>query len=401
MLAIPRWGCLNGHASLLPRWRGAAPIQRAIEAGDQETGVSAMLMEAGLDTGPIVATRNTPIAPDDTAGSLHDRLANMTAACLGTVIDNLPDSLATPIPQAEDGIIYAAKISPADAEIDWQKPAKWLDYHIRAFSPVPERGASGRTGRLRLSAGHPAPIPDGTPNLPAGCFLGKSAEGAMLIRCGDAAFAVTKVQPAGKKPMSADAFLNGCNLVVGAPLARLSDRRSDETAGSITIEYDGGPFVGWQRQDNGLSVQGAIEGAAAAFVNSPVAVSGAGRTDAGVHATGQAAHLDVPVRFSANRVQEALNAHLANLPITICTAQDVAANFHARFDAIGRRYLYRILPQRQRPALDRGRVWHHKLPLDAERMADAAQYLLGRHDFTSFRATQCQANSAGPNIGPA
>ena len=161
----------------------------------------------------------------------------------------------------------------------------------------------------------------------------------------------------------------------------------------ITIEYDGGPFVGWQRQDNGLSVQGAIEGAAATFVNSPVAVSGAGRTDAGVHATGQAAHLDVPVRFSANRVQEALNAHLADLPITICTAQDVAANFHARFDAIGRRYLYRILPQRQRPALDRGRVWHHKLPLDAERMADAAQYLLGRHDFTSFRATQCQADS--------
>ena len=161
----------------------------------------------------------------------------------------------------------------------------------------------------------------------------------------------------------------------------------------ITIEYDGGPFVGWQRQDNGLSVQGAIEAAAAAFVNAPVAVSGAGRTDAGVHATGQAAHLDVPVRFSANRVQEALNAHLADLPITIRSAQDVVADFHARFDAIGRRYLYRILPQRQRPALDRGRVWHHKLPLDVERMAEAARYLLGRHDFTSFRATHCQADS--------
>ena len=223
VLAIPRWGCLNGHASLLPRWRGAAPIQRAIEAGDQETGVAAMLMEAGLDTGPIVATRNTPIAPDDTAGSLHDRLANMTAACLGTVIDNLPDSLATPIPQAKDGIIYAAKISPADAEIDWQKPAKRLDYLIRAFSPVPGAWCIGPKGRLRLLAGHPAPIPDGTTNLPVGCFLGKSAEGAMLIRCGDAAFAVTTVQPASKKPMSADAFLNGCNLVVGAPFASLSD----------------------------------------------------------------------------------------------------------------------------------------------------------------------------------
>ena len=223
VLAIPRWGCLNGHASLLPRWRGAAPIQRAIEAGDRETGVAAMLMEAGLDTGPVVATRRTPIAPDDTAGSLHDRLAEMTAACLGAVIDNLPDSLATPTPQAEDGIVYAAKISPADAEIDWQKPAKRLDYHIRAFSPVPGAWCIGPKGRLRLLAGHPAPIPDGTPNLPAGCFLGKSAEGAMLIRCGDAAFAVTTVQPAGKKPMPADAFLNGCNLVVGAPLASLSD----------------------------------------------------------------------------------------------------------------------------------------------------------------------------------
>jgi len=223
VLAIPRWGCLNGHASLLPRWRGAAPIQRAIEAGDRETGVAAMLMEAGLDTGPVVATRRTPIAPDDTAGSLHDRLAEMTAACLGAVIDNMPDSLATSTPQAEDGIVYAAKISPADAEIDWQKPAKRLDYHIRAFSPVPGAWCIGPKGRLRLLAGHPAPIPDGTPNLPAGCFLGKSAEGAMLIRCGDAAFAVTTVQPAGKKPMSADAFLNGCNLVVGAPLASLSD----------------------------------------------------------------------------------------------------------------------------------------------------------------------------------
>ena len=223
VLAMPRFGCINGHASLLPRWRGAAPIQRAIAAGDRSTGICAMLMEAGLDTGPIVATRRTLIAPDDTAGSLHDRLAEITAACLGAVIDNMPDSLATPTPQAEDGIIYAAKISPADAEIDWQKPAKRLDYHIRAFSPVPGAWCIGPKGRLRLLAGHPAPIPDGTPNLPVGCFLGKSAEGAMLIRCGDAAFAVTTVQPAGKKPMSADAFLNGCNLRVGAPLAGLSD----------------------------------------------------------------------------------------------------------------------------------------------------------------------------------
>ena len=172
-------------------------------------------------------------------------------------------------------------------------------------------------------------------------------------------------------------------LVVGAPLASLSDiGAAMKRRVLITIEYDGGPFVGWQRQDNGLSVQGAIE-APPPLLSTRRWRCLAGRTDAGVHATGQAAHLDVPVRFSANRVQEALNAPLTNLPITIRAARDVAADFHARFDAIGRRYLYRILPQRQRPALDRGRVWHHKLPLDAERMADAAQYLLGRNDRAS------------------
>ena len=161
----------------------------------------------------------------------------------------------------------------------------------------------------------------------------------------------------------------------------------------IIIEYDGGPFVGWQRQDNGISVQGAIEDAAAAFISAPVSVYGAGRTDAGVHAIGQAAHLEVPERFSSGRVVEALNAHLADLPISIISAHDVRDDFHARFSAIGRRYLYRILPRRQRPALDRGRVWHHKAPLDVASMAKAASYLLGRHDFTSFRASHCQAKS--------
>ena len=137
----------------------------------------------------------------------------------------------------------------------------------------------------------------------------------------------------------------------------------------ITIEYDGGPFVGWQRQDNGPSVQTAIENAAKAFIHAPVAVVGAGRTDAGVHATGQAAHIDVPEKFTANRVMEALNSHLSSVPITIQGASEVPGDFHARFTAIGRRYLYRILPRRQPPALDVGRVWHHKQKLDPELMA--------------------------------
>ena len=161
----------------------------------------------------------------------------------------------------------------------------------------------------------------------------------------------------------------------------------------ITSEYDGAPFVGWQRQDNGASVQAALEAAAEAFIGAPTPITGAGRTDSGVHATGQAAHLDVPEKFDANRVMQALNAHLGAVPVTVHSAREVPATLHARFSATGRRYLYRILPQRQKPALDLGRVWHHRKPLDSERMHAAAQILAGRHDFTSFRASQCQASS--------
>ena len=161
----------------------------------------------------------------------------------------------------------------------------------------------------------------------------------------------------------------------------------------ITVEYDGAPFVGWQRQDNGKSIQSAIEEAAEAFIGSPTTVAGAGRTDSGVHATGQVAHLDVPNRFDAHRVMQALNAHLSKVPVTINHAREVPATIHARFSATRRRYLYRILPQRQKPALDLGRVWHHHEPLNSELMHKAAQFLVGYHDFTSFRASQCQANS--------
>ena len=161
----------------------------------------------------------------------------------------------------------------------------------------------------------------------------------------------------------------------------------------IKIEYDGGPFVGWQRQKEGLSVQGAIEDAATAFINNPVQIAGAGRTDSGVHALGQMAHLDVPEKFTTNRVVEALNSHLYNLPITIRSAVQVPKDFHARFQAIRRCYLYRILPRRQPPALNKERVWHHKQSLDASLMIKAAKFLTGKHDFSSFRSSSCQAES--------
>ena len=161
----------------------------------------------------------------------------------------------------------------------------------------------------------------------------------------------------------------------------------------ITIEYDGTPFVGWQRQVTGLSVQQVLEVAAAELTGGNILVQGAGRTDSGVHATGQVAHLDVPEKFDANQVMEALNALTGDHPVSIIEAREVDSEAHARFSATGRRYLYRRLPRRQPPALDHGRVWHHRGALDPAAMQAAAALLVGRHDFTSFRASQCQADS--------
>jgi tRNA pseudouridine38-40 synthase len=161
----------------------------------------------------------------------------------------------------------------------------------------------------------------------------------------------------------------------------------------LTIEYDGRPFVGWQRQANGLSVQQAIEEAVAAFAGETVVVKGAGRTDAGVHALGQVAHLDLTREWPASRLRDALNAHLRPAPIAILAAEAAAPDFDARFSALKRHYLYRILDRRAPPALDAGRVWHVPHRLDAPAMQKAAQLLLGRHDFTTFRAAACQARS--------
>ena len=161
----------------------------------------------------------------------------------------------------------------------------------------------------------------------------------------------------------------------------------------ITIEYDGTRFVGWQRQVTGLSVQQVLEVAAAELTGGDILVQGAGRTDSRVPATGQVAHLDVPDKFDANRVMEALNALTCDHPVSIIEAREVDSEAHARFSATGRRYLYRLLPRRQPPALDHGRVWHHRGALDPAAMQAAAALLVGRHDFTSFRASQCQADS--------
>ena len=161
----------------------------------------------------------------------------------------------------------------------------------------------------------------------------------------------------------------------------------------ITIEYDGTDLVGWQAQSTGPSVQAYLEAAAKKLTGADTLIYGSGRTDAGVHATHQAAHLDVPDKLDARAVMRGLNAWLQNRQITVLSAQAVPDEFHARFDAIERSYLYRILHCPSAPALDRHRVWHQRKPLNVDDMAEAATHLIGKHDFSSFRATACQADS--------
>lgn len=161
----------------------------------------------------------------------------------------------------------------------------------------------------------------------------------------------------------------------------------------LTIEYDGRLFVGWQRQANGPSVQEAIETAFAGFCGHAVAIRGAGRTDAGVHALGQVAHADLARDWRPDVLREALNAHLRPKRVAILTVEPVAGTFDARFSALRRHYLYRIINRRAPLTLDLGRAWLVKRPLDAGAMHEAAQILLGRHDFSTFRAAECQATS--------
>ncbi len=161
----------------------------------------------------------------------------------------------------------------------------------------------------------------------------------------------------------------------------------------LTLEYDGGPFVGWQRQAEGASVQGALEDAIEKLSGERVTVTGAGRTDAGVHALGQVAHFDLVKNFDAGKVRDALNHYLRPAPVVVLDAAEADSEFHARFSAKSRHYLFRILNRRAPPALDAGRVWHVSPELDAEAMHVAAQALVGQHDFTTFRAAECQSAS--------
>ncbi|MGV3578082.1 tRNA pseudouridine(38-40) synthase TruA [Brevundimonas sp.] len=161
----------------------------------------------------------------------------------------------------------------------------------------------------------------------------------------------------------------------------------------LDIEYDGGPYNGFQAQDGQPTVQGAIETAIHAFSGQTVRIAAAGRTDTGVHATGQVAHVDLDKDWPAATVMNAINAHLVREAVAVLDCIQVSDDFHARFSAVGRKYLYRILNRPGRPALDQGRVWHVKRPLNAEAMQAGANHLIGLHDFTTFRDVNCQSKS--------
>lgn len=203
VLAIPRLGCWNVHASLLPRWRGAAPIQRAILAGDAESGVDLMQMEAGLDTGPVLLERRTPIGPDDTGGSLHDRLAALGADVLAEGLARIiAGETLLPRPQPEEGVTYAHKLDKAEARLDFARPAIELERQVRAFDPWPVAEGELHGETLRIWAAR-AIAGSGTP----GSVLGMSRDG-IDIACGEGALRVTALQRAGGKRITAADYLN-------------------------------------------------------------------------------------------------------------------------------------------------------------------------------------------------
>lgn len=216
VLDAPRLGCLNMHASLLPRWRGAAPIHRAIMAGDEMTGVQAMMMEAGLDTGPVLATEATRIFPFDTTGSVHDRLAGLAADLAVSSLAGLADGGLIPKPQAEDGVTYAHKITAEDQRLDWTRPAAEIDCQIRGLSPFPSAWfhytPAGETEPLRMKA-LMSRLEDGASDAAPGELL----DNELLVQCGDGrAVRLLKAQKPGSKGMDAADLLRGLPVPAGA-----------------------------------------------------------------------------------------------------------------------------------------------------------------------------------------
>ena len=214
VLELPRLGCINIHASLLPRWRGAAPIHRAIEAGDAETGITIMQMDEGLDTGPMLLRRALPIAADDTTASLHDRLAALGGDCIVEALAALQCGQLSPTPQPAEGVTYAAKIGRAEADIDWSRPALEIERAMRAFDPFPGavstlRDTAVKCWKAQVVAGEGEP----------GRVLAVDADG-IVVACGRDALRCTVLQRPGSKRLAAGEFLRGFPVSVGERFTR-------------------------------------------------------------------------------------------------------------------------------------------------------------------------------------
>lgn len=215
ILEAPRLGCINGHASLLPRWRGAAPIQRAIMAGDTETGMMVMHMEEGLDTGPVALVEKCAIGPDMTAGDLHDRLMKIGATLMVEALSRLETNTLASALQATDGVTYASKIDKSETRVDWTRPAGEVHNHIRGLSPFPgawcEADIGGRTERLKLLR---STLSEGTLSEGMG-ESGGILDDRLTVACGTGAVRLVEVQRAGGRPAAAQEFLRGAKIEKG------------------------------------------------------------------------------------------------------------------------------------------------------------------------------------------
>lgn len=212
MLSLPRFGCINIHASLLPKWRGAAPIQRAIEAGDKKTGISIMQMEEGLDTGPVLMQQALPIAPDDTASTLHDKLAALGGKMICHALDTLGKNLLKPQSQDTRLATYAAKIMKNEARLDFSLPAEAVACKIRAFNPFP--GAQAAFGDTLLKIWQAESLP-ASPPLAAGKVITANASEGVLVACKDGILRITELQKPGGKRLPAREFIRGFSLENG------------------------------------------------------------------------------------------------------------------------------------------------------------------------------------------
>jgi len=211
ILDAPTRGCLNIHASLLPRWRGAAPIQRAILAGDTETGVTIMQMDDGLDTGAMLMTRAAPIGPETTGGQLHDTLAALGANLIVAALAGLAEGSLTPVPQPDEGVTYAPKLDKAEARIDWTRPAAEIERMVRAFDPWPGAWFVANGQRIRLLAAEVAAEVAGGSGAP-----GTVLDARLTIACGDGALRPLRLQRQGKEAVDTDAFQRGFPLAKGS-----------------------------------------------------------------------------------------------------------------------------------------------------------------------------------------